>query len=326
MPELPEVQTTVNGINRDLKGLRILDVWTDYSTNNLRPTTNNLNQIKNSRFFKKFKRNVVGAKILGAERRAKNILIHLSDKNTILIHMKMTGHLLYGRYEKRRAKNENRDKTKNSNLKAERRMKTATAWVAVEKGPLRDDSYNQFIHLVFVLSNGKHLALSDVRKFAKVTVLPTNRLEKELSHLGPEPLDKSFKLKAFGLKLKERPSGKIKQVLMDQEIVSGVGNIYSDEILWASGIHPLRQGKSLKPQEIKCVFRNMLKILKKGIKLGGDSLSDYRRLDGKRGKFQYQHKAYQKTNEPCSKKNCRGIIKRVVIGGRSAHFCSAHQK
>src|SRR3989344_4681752 len=112
MPELPEVQTTVNGINRSLRGLRITDVWTDYGS----PLYENHKQIKSGKFFKKFKKDVVGVKILKAERRAKNVLIHLSNPpssssrvtsarqggNTILVHLKMTGHLLYGEYVKRK--------------------------------------------------------------------------------------------------------------------------------------------------------------------------------------------------------------------------------
>lgn len=304
MPELPEVQTTVNGI-RALRGLKIVDVWTDYFSH----LYENHHQIKNKKFFSHFKKRIVGSKILDSERRAKNVLIHLDNSETILIHMKMTGHLLYGKYKKQ----------KNKNAKGE-------TWKAVQKGPLRDDTYNQFIHLVFVLSNGKHLVLSDVRKFAKATVLKTENLKNEFSKLGPEPLDNSFKLSDFHLRLKNKPNGKIKQVLMDQSVVSGIGNIYSDEILWASGVHPLRKVKDLKKEAVRKIFRNTKILLKKGVRLGGDSLSDYRQINGEKGRFQHEHKAYQRTGEVCKKTQCRGKIKRIIVGGRSTHFCPIHQK
>lgn len=318
MPELPEVQTTVNGINRSLRGLKIVDVWTDYpvrSYDHLQWSTSNgagTRQIKNRHFFDYFKKQVVGKKIVGATRRAKNVLIHLSNGKTVLVHMKMTGHLLFGKYRKVKLK------VKSGKLK--------DRWIAREAGPLRDDSYNQFIHLVFTLSNDKHLALSDVRKFAKVTVLPTQDSEKELGKLGPEPLEKNFTARVLAERLKKKPNGKIKQVLMDQSIISGIGNIYSDEILWAAGVHPLRKIKTLSKKEVELIWKNIKTILKKGIDFRGDSLSDYRNLNGRRGGFQYHHRAYQQTGKPCSWPGCKGTIQRIVLGGRSAHFCPAHQK
>lgn len=340
MPELPEVQTTVNGIQKSLKGLVIRDVWTDYGGIIHRGK----NHIKNTKYFEDFRRKIIGKKILGSTRRAKNVLIHLSGPKspnaigqgnlTILVHMKMTGHLLYGKYKKHRALNIEHRKMLHAS-----RSKFHERWVAVATGPLRDDSYNQFIHLVFSLSNNKHLVLSDVRKFAKVCLIKTDEIKTsaELSHLGPEPLEKNFQFSrtnssnlngqaTFMSQLLKRPSGKIKQVLMDQSIIAGIGNIYSDEILWVSSVHPLRRVKTLKPKELKEIFKNIKRILKKGIDFRGDSLSDYRNLDGKRGRFQYEHRAYQQTGKRCPKKGCRGIIKRIVVGGRSAHFCPMHQK
>lgn len=304
MPELPEVETTVRGINRKLKNLHIIDVWTDYFS----PLYKKQNQIKNRDFFNQFKKKVVGTKIVKANRRAKNILIELSNGNVLLVHMKMTGHLLYGKYKKQKIKNEKRE-----------------TWVAVKKGPLRDDSYNQFIHLVFSLSNNKHLVLSDVRKFAKVTLISTENIKKEFANFGPEPLNKNFKLQVLKDQLAKKPNGKIKQVLMDQNIISGIGNIYSDEALWLSGVHPLRKVSSLKDGEIKNIWINSLFVLKKGISFGGDSLSDYRNIDGERGKFQHEHKVYGRKGSACQKRGCKGTIERIKVGGRSAHFCPKHQ-
>lgn len=304
MPELPEVQTTVNGIEKNLKGLVIRDVWTDYGGTIHQHKTH----IKSRKYFALFKKEVNGKKILGSGRRAKNVLIHLSGSRTILIHMKMTGHLLYGAYELTKTKKD--------------------PWKSKEKGPLRDDSFNRFVHLVFTLSNRKHLVLSDMRKFAKITLLNTENLSTttELAHLGPEPLLNTFSAKALKERLEKKPKGKIKQVLMDQSIISGIGNIYSDEILWSSSIHPLRAVSTLSAKDIQNLWKNTKEILKKGIDFKGDSMSDYRNLDGRPGTFQNEHHAYKRVGKPCLKKGCRGIIQRMKVGGRSAHFCPNHQK
>lgn len=298
MPELPEVTTTVAGLNAVLPKLSITDVWTDYF---LRTKNKRADTIKNKAYFEKFKKEVVGQKVTSAERRGKNVLIHLAHGKTILIHMKMTGHLLYGKYEW----NGKVWKSETENLR---------------------DPFNQFIHLIFTLSNGKHLAFSDMRKFAKVMLFETSARGEiaDLSLLGPEPLE-NFSLKDFQKQLSKKPNGKIKTVLMDQTVVAGIGNIYSDEILWEAGIHPERKVSSLKEAEIKKMWQTIPKILQESIKMGGDSMSDYRNIYGERGGFQNAHKAYRRTKQKCLKRGCDGTILRKVIGGRSAHFCNVHQ-
>jgi formamidopyrimidine-DNA glycosylase len=316
MPELPEVQTTVNGINHFAEGSTITDVWSDYDS----PHYVGKNQIKDRKFFATFRKEIIGSKITQAERRAKNVLIHLSNGMTILIHMKMTGHLLYGRYELQKEKR-NRQKEMGSAKKT---------WVALDPGPLQDP-FNQFIHLVFTVEKNnteKHLAFSDMRKFAKVTLIDTENLthSPDLAHIGPEPLAETFTAKDLSARFSKKPNGKIKTVLMDQTVVAGIGNIYSDEILWASDIHPLTLVKHLSPKNISLIWKHTKNILRKGIDFGGDSMSDYRNLDGEAGKFQLQHEAYRRTGKPCRKKSCAGTIARLKIGGRSAHFCPVHQK
>ncbi len=299
MPELPEVTTTVNGLNTVLPHLTITDVWSDYHVNT---KSKALDVIKNKKFFDVFKKEIVGETFLNAERRAKNILIHLSGNKTILIHMKMTGHLLYGTYSHIDGK-----------------------WIAEEEK--LKDPFNQFIHFTLSLSNGKTLAFSDMRKFAKVTLFETDKKNThiDLSGLGPEPLT-DLTIETLNSQLSKKPKGVIKTVLMDQSIVAGIGNIYSDEILWMSDIHPERKAATLTKNEIKKMFLSMQEVLNTGIELGGDSMSDYRNIHGERGGFQNSHKAYRRTKQPCLKKGCSGIIHRKVIGGRSAHFCNIHQK
>ncbi len=331
LPELPEVHTTVTHLNRLISGLVISDVWTDYFS----PVYKGKPQIKNEKYFELFKKDVAGAKIISVTRRAKNILINLRNpkaklgqsKKTILIHMKMTGHLLFGQYQKV-------DAISNSGINKKWKNEI---WIPNEKenSPLWDP-FNRFVHLVFSFSNpkaklghiGTHLALSDVRKFAKVTLENTEGImeTKHLHTLGPEPLEKTFTFKKFSERLFLKPEGKIKQVLMDQTIISGIGNIYSDEILWRGGVHPTEKVKNIPLTKIRPLFKALKHTLSKGIRLGGDSTSDYRDPSGNPGKFHGKHMAYQRKNVPCLKKGCGGIMKRIIVGGRSAHFCDIHQE
>jgi len=300
MPELPEVQTTVNILNKRIKNFRILDVWTDYDSK----FHKGKNNIKDKKYFSFFRKEIVNKKILSVERRAKNVLINVSGNKTILVHLKMTGHLLYGKYTFDNKK-----------------------WIPQSEGPLADP-YNRFIHLAFSLSGGNTLVLSDARKFAKVFVFDTDKAYKitDLEKLGPEPLEKSLTYKIFKERFYKKPNGKIKTVLMDQTIISGIGNIYSDEVLWMSYIHPLSKVKDISDMRLKSLFRNIIKVLNESIRVGGDSMSDYRNPLGEKGEYQNIHKVYRRTGEKCQMKNCKGIIRRIKVGGRSAHYCNVHQK
>ncbi len=294
MPELPEVHTIVTDLKKFLPGLKITDVWTDVKK------------------FKNIKKEVVGQKILGIERRGKNILIHLSPKSdlkknpkglTLLVHQKMTGHLLYGKYQK-------------SNFKFQK-------WIPIEPEELKDP-FNRFIHLIFILSNGKHLALCDMRKFASVAVIPTEKLSDKFQKMGPEPFDKNFNFKKFYEIIKNK-KGRIKTVLMDQSVIAGIGNIYSDEILWQVGVHPLKKVFDLKETDLKKIYRSIKSVLNKAIKARGSSYIDYRDAQGKKGRYQEMQNAYGLKGQKCKKRD-GGIIEKIKVGGRSAHFCPVHQK
>ncbi|MEI6042150.1 MAG: bifunctional DNA-formamidopyrimidine glycosylase/DNA-(apurinic or apyrimidinic site) lyase [bacterium] len=316
MPELPEVQTTVNGINRKVKGFKIVSVWSIYNSSYYKSKQN----IKDPDFFTEFKKRIIGTTIKSAERRAKNILINLSNDETILIHMKMTGHLMFGEY-------------------AAVGKKKDDPWVPVDKdNKSLNDPFNSHIRLVFslespstsktkTLKNNKHLVLSDTRKFAKVTVIKTDKIfhSPDLAHLGPEPLEEKFTFDDFKSCLLKKPNGKIKSVLLDQTIIAGIGNIYSDESLWLSNIHPESLVKKISTINLKKLFTSIQTVLRNGIDFGGDSMSDYRNIDGEKGSFQEKHNAYRKTNQKCSKKGCDGNIKRIVVGGRGTHYCDHHQ-
>ncbi len=303
MPELPEVQTTVTGLKQTVIGLSILDVWSNYNSKYFKGSKT----IKDPSYFAIFKKTIIGRKIIAVERRAKNILIRLDNNHTILIHMKMTGHILYGKY-----------KFDASNKK--------DPWRAIEPESLKDP-FNHHIRFMISFSNGKFLALSDVRKFAKVTVQESSTLHNShhLHNLGPEPLEKEFTFKKFNERINLKSNGKIKQVLMDQSIIAGIGNIYADESLWRTDIHPAKIVKNISPKQRKDLYDAILKNLARGINFGGDSMSDYRNVHGEKGKFQEQHNAYRKTGTKCQKKGCKGSIVKIVLGTRSTHFCNVHQ-
>lgn len=290
MPELPEVETIVRDLQIKVLGRTFIDARTDFK------------KIVKRQNFEEFKKEIKGKKILNVWRRGKNIIFDLSKNLSLLIHQKLTGHLLYGIWEKEGGK-----------------------WMAKEKGPLQD-SVNRFIHLMFYLDNGKMLALSDLRKFAKVILVKTEELQKleDLKSLGPEPLEKTFTFQKFKECLKVK-KGKIKQVLMNQTVIAGIGNIYSDEILWTAKIHPLKRIQGIKEEEMKRIYVSMKEVFKKAIRLKGDSISDYRLITGEKGRYQEVQKVYQREGKPCFRKD-GGIIKRIKIGGRSAHFCPYCQK
>ena len=320
MPELPEVETTTKGLQKTVVGQKILDVWTDLDSKDKRQ----LDTIKNPAFFKYFKREVIGKKIIGVKRIGKNILIALGSGDTILIHMKMTGHLLYGKYRKVAG-------SSRSDLGTSLRSDLLPLWLPAEKGPLQDP-YNRFVHVVFSMSSGKHLAFCDSRKFGKITLIKKSELHtsKHTAHLGPDPTDKNFSFENFKERLFLKPSAgwrrKIKSVLMDQTIITGIGNIYSDEILWMSSIHPEARVQNIPKDRLRVMFKSMKQILAKGIDFGGDSMSDYRNILGKKGEFQLHHNAYMREGEKCGKKGCHGVIIRIVVEGRSSHLCPSHQK
>jgi formamidopyrimidine-DNA glycosylase len=287
MPELPEVQTTASGLDRVVRNLKIVGVWTDYRSSYFKGS----DTIKDPKYFLYFKKEIRGRTITNVSRRAKNVLIHLSSNMTILVHMKMTGHILYGDYNKK-------------------------------------DPYNRFIHLILNLSNGKNIELCDARKFAKVTLIPTDslHLSTHLRDVGPEPLEKKFTFDIFKERVYLKKNKKIKPVITDQTIIAGIGNIYADESLWRSGIHPEELVENVSEKKLKELFFAIKSVLSRGIDFGGDSMSDYRNIHGEPGKFQEQHQAYKQNGKKCGKKGCKGIIKIIVVAGRGTHYCPAHQK
>ena len=206
----------------------------------------------------------------------------------------MTGHLMVGNWNLKNGK-----------------------WQPVEKGPL-EEKINLYIHILFFLDNGLQIALSDLRKFAKVELWKTEELNNELKNLGPEPLDKKFSFKKFKETLKDK-KGKVKVVIMDPLVIVGVGNIYSSEALWWAKIHPQRDVSGLSEAELRGLYNAIRKVLSLGIKLGGESFADYRKVDGTKGDFDEERRVYKREKEKCFR--CKTPIKRLKFAGRSAFLC-----
>ncbi|MBI1866298.1 MAG: hypothetical protein HYS02_00850 [Candidatus Staskawiczbacteria bacterium] len=302
-----------------------INVWSDWEKT-----------IKKPKDFKVFKKLIKGKKIIKIWRRAKNIIFNLSEGYSLLIHQKMTGHLMVGEWKLK--------KPFGVGHSAELSRSPQGKWQPIKKGPL-EEKINTFLHVIFFLDNppshkasngqgAKMLALSDVRKFAKIELWKTEELlnSEDFNKLGPEPLDKSFTFKKFKETLQCKKSlppayrqagagrqGKVKQVLMNPEVIAGIGNIYSNEALWWSKINPQKNVSELKLKELKLLYDSIKKVLLAGIRLRGESFSDYRDVDGKKGHFDEERKVYKREKEKCSR--CGTVIKRLKFGGRSAFFC-----
>lgn len=302
MPELPEVHTTATDLKKLVVGQEIIDIWSGYDS----PYRYGKNEVKDPVFFKKFKKALVGAKIKDTGRVGKNVLIHTNNDHTILVHMKMTGHLLHGKYAFDKKKKE---------------------WLATEQGPLRDDPWNGHIRFIVHLKDGRSIALSDTRKFAKITFFETEKMfeHPDVKILGPNPVADDFTFEIFQDRISRRKTWKIKQALLDQELIAGIGNIYSDESLWMAKVHPETLVNKLDKTAMKSLYKSVVEVLKKGIDFGGDSMQDYRTPSGEKGRFQLEHQVYQRKNKDCLRKNCKDKISRIVVAGRGTHYCPSCQ-
>ncbi|MEK7640619.1 MAG: DNA-formamidopyrimidine glycosylase [Patescibacteria group bacterium] len=301
MPELPEVQTVVNDLNKKIIGRKITGVWFDWPKMIKDPLDQSRVKVahKHVAAFEGF---VKGEKFVEVRRRAKNILIYLTHGKMLLAHLKMTGHLLVGKWRIDGKK-----------------------VIPLSPRAIVEDPYNKYIHLIFYLDNGQMLGFSDLRKFAKIIAGTKEVIENlpELVNLGPEPLGKSLNVAKFKslIRVEKR---KIKQVLMDPEVIAGIGNIYSDDILWKAKINPFKPANKLKGPELKNIYKAIREILTKAIKLRGTSTSDFRDTAGEEGGYTEHRNVYGREDEPCPR--CGTKIVRKKLGGRSAHYCPTCQK
>lgn len=288
MPELPEVETVKRGLAKSIIGKTIAKFDCD--------TVKMMNHP-----LAYYRRTLKGLKIIGVGRRAKMIIISLTRDWRLLVHLKMTGQLVY---------------------RGDR--KTVVGGHPIKEGFEKDP--NRFTHATFSFSDRTKLFYNDVRKFGWLRLFTADQLAVQLAGmgLGPEPVDAAYTIEVFKRELVRRPKAKIKQFLMDNRNVVGIGNIYSDEICYYARVRPDRRAKTLTDAEIKLLFKGIKHILAEAIKYEGTSISDYVNAQGEAGAYTKKLKVYGRYGEKCLK--CKGEVARARIGGRTSSYCPACQR
>ena len=167
---------------------------------------------------------------------------------------------------------------------------------------------------------------NDPRRFGFFEIIENEEfLKKKFNHLGPEPFNSNYTLNYIYSKLRGKQKN-IKNFLIDQNFVSGIGNIYASEILFLSKINPTKKAKNLKKNDCKKILINSKKVLREAINKGGSSIKDFKNISGNYGGFQSEFKVYQREGLKCKRTNCIGIIKKKNISNRSTFFCNSCQK
>ena len=224
-----------------------------------------------------------GKKIIAIDRRAKYLLFRISDGSTIVIHLGMTGKL---------------------------------GLISSQEPPAKHD------HLRLLLDDGMEVRFNDSRRFGNVIFWAADEAEKMenefFSHTGSEPFSKAFSVSYLKQKSRSRRVP-VKNFLMDSRVIAGIGNIYANEILFASSLHPEKPANTIRTDEWKVVISSTRKILKKAIRAGGSTISDFLGSSGNPGYFQVQFNVYRRADLPCKK--CDHSIVKTVLGGRATFFC-----
>lgn len=265
MPELPEVETVVRGLREPLVGRTIQDVRNSWPGHIATPE------------LAEMQWRIRGQTVETIDRRAKYLLFRLTGSETLIIHLKMTGHL------------------------------------SVVPAATPTDKY---AHTIFTLDRDDELRFSDTRKFGRVyLVRDPNEI---LAGLGPEPLEATFTPTVLGERLRGR-SRALKPLLLEQGLIAGVGNIYADEALYVARLHPLQPADKLTAADLVALHAAIQQVLQLGIDNQGASIDSYRQPNGEKGTMQEETAVYGHTGQPCSR--CGTPIERIVVGGRSTHFC-----
>jgi len=251
--------------------------------------TGSMRAVRRHRQRKQFTAPLEGQKITGVERRGKYLVVALDSGDALVVHLGMSGQL--------------------------RRAKSAR------------DTTLKHTHVVITFTQGGQLRFVDPRTFGEMFVTHADDIEKEveeLAHLGYDPLETAVSWDYFGEMLRARKT-KLKALLMDQRFMAGIGNIYSDEILFTAGLRYDRMSDSLSSSEIRRLYRAISEVLQDAVKYRGSSLADEQYVDlfGEPGQYQLHHKVYAREGEAC--RRCRRPIARTKIGGRSTFYCVACQ-
>ncbi len=289
MPELPEVEVVKRSLTNKIQKLVVERITVKDEKLRYRINKNKLKVL-------------LGLKIIKILRRSKFLLFIFEKNIVMLVHLGMTGKFFF--INKKSIKH-----------------KTSFYYNIDET---KDNKHNR---LIFFLSKKQKLIYNDIRKFGFIKILNSRELKHNihLKNLGPEPLSKNFDFKYFKNYLINR-NRTIKDILMDQKFVSGLGNIYVNEVLFLSEVKPTKKTHLIKDKEIHKIIRNTKKTLKKAILLGGSSLRDFSSSDGKKGEFQQYFYVYGRKGENCLNKNCNKKITKIIIGNRATFYCSMCQK
>lgn len=288
MPELPEVETIRADLDKVITNKKIRD-FAVIVPKTVRPQS-----------VRKIKQDLVGAKIVAAKRRAKMLILSLDTKKHLLAHLKMTGQLIY----------------------QPKKGEVIMGGHPQQGGHL--NLPNKYTRAIFTFTDGSKLFFNDLRKFGWLRTASQAELEELVSKVGPEPLSNDFTLTYFTSILKRYPNRPIKQTLLDQKLIAGIGNIYADEAAFLSGLLPSRKAGSLKPNEIATLYKNIIGVLKLAIKKKGTSSRNYRRVDGGEGGMVKHLKVYGRGGKPCL--TCSTPLSKTKLAGRGTHFCAKCQK
>ena len=293
MPELPEVELTVRDLRANIVGRTIVNLETDWPK-----------YFKLPKSQAAFRERVAGRRIIAVDRRGKSILIHLSEDYLLLIHQKISGSLLVGNWERVRDAESGR-----------------LRWLPAPPAPGLPPTRGRFVHLLFNLDNGRQLGLSDLRKFGKALCAKEELILDlpEMRNLGPDPLDPQFTFARF-LELFAGRRGRIKQQLMNPNFIAGIGNLYSDEILYTAGIHPLTPLQHLRESQLKLLYDAIELVLRKALRMGGTGKKPST-PSGEEAGYDRVRMIYHRTVCPHGH-----TVVRLKTGGRTAHFCPEEQR
>lgn len=286
MPELPEVETIRRDIAHAFTGKRIR-----------RLVVRKPSLLKGSRAD--FRRALKSAQVVRVARRAKHLIVELSTGYAIIIHLKMTGQLV---------------------------MRALSGKLTVGGHPITGVSSvpNRFTYVTLEFTNGWKLYFNDVRRFGYWRVIRQVELAQALSHLGPEPLSKSFTPLVFKQALARRKRTSIKAAILDQTIIAGIGNIYADEVLYAARIKPSRRTSQLKQVEVVSLYRAIRAVLRRAVAARGTSFNTYVDGLGREGTYWEKRLAYGRAGEGC--KRCGSLFKKTVVAQRGTTYCPSCQR
>ena len=320
MPELPEVETVRLGLAKLLPRLIIKDVWHDWKKGFPNAPAD-------------VARFMIGASVKSVRRRAKVLIIELSSGYSLVIHLKMTGQLVFvheNQLEDSSSKIVAGNKVRKKQS-ANSKLLTTNEPSALFGGGHPNDSLinnlpDKFTRVVLDFTDGSKLFFNDQRKFGWMRLLPTVEVPEIdfLKTVGPEPLEDDFTVDKFIERLQTRKNSPIKAVLLDQKVLAGVGNIYADESLFAAKIHPSTPVSKASRTKLVMLHGDLIAVLRLAIEKGGSTNRNYVNAEGKKGSYMNFAQIFRKEGQPCPR--CGTIIEKIRVGGRGTHICPHCQK